>query len=207
MADQATAGQPANGNAGAPQPQQQHQEDAPGGGAGQGQANGAPPSRFRQSQYAEAIANPLPELAVVPEPEPVANLSQLDCDDTASSTRAVVQPDDIGDPRGSAVVYAGEKPTLWRKYRGTVIIALVVAVLVLTGIVVGVVVSNAKNRSAGASPRWVSKFSSPKVDVFFMTDIDISQYLPYAHLGYRQLVGVDHLFGFCNWIFSAFYGY
>lgn len=155
MADIGTAGQTANGNAGAPQHQQHQQQQQQQGtsGGGPGQANGAPVSRFRQSQYAEAIANPLPELAVVPEPEPVSDLAHLERDDTASSTRAVVQPDDIGDPRGSAVVYAGEKPTLWRKYRGPVIIALVIAVIVLAGIVVGVVVSNAnKDRSAGASP-------------------------------------------------------
>lgn len=154
MSDQGTVGEAANGGAGTQHP------GSSGGGVG---PNGGPPaSRFRQSQYAEAIANPLPELAVVAEPEPVCNIAQLaqmECDDTASSTRAVVQPDNIGDPRGSAVVYAGEKPTLWRKYRTPVIIALIIAVIVLVGIVVGVVVSNAnKDHSAGASPRLVSSF-------------------------------------------------
>lgn len=149
MADSGTAGQAANGHSGTQQPSPSGGGVAP---------NGGPPvSRFRQSQYAEAIANPLPELAVVAQPEPVTNLSQIaqmEWDDTASSTRDVVQPDNIGDPRGSAVVYAGEKPTLWRKYRAPVIIALIIAVIVLVGTVVGVVVSNAnKDHSAGASPR------------------------------------------------------
>lgn len=147
MADSGTEGQATNGNAGTQQP-------SPSGGRGVGPNGGPPVSRFRQSQYAEAIANPLPELAVVSELEPVSNIAQLEVDDTASSTRAVVQPDNIDDPRGSAVVYAGEKPTLWRKYRTPVIIALIIAVIVLVGIVVGVVVSNAnKDHSAGASPR------------------------------------------------------
>lgn len=147
MADHGNAGQAANGNAGP-------EEQATPGTGGVGPNGGPPVSRFRQSQYAEAIANPLPELAVVAEPEPVSNLAQLEYDDTASSTRAVVEPDDLSDPRGSAVVYAGEKPTLWRKYRAPVIIALIIAVIVLVGTVVGVVVSNAnKDRSAGASPR------------------------------------------------------
>lgn len=150
MSDQNTSGQAANGNAGS----QQQGSSGVGGVGGVGPNGGPPVSRFRQSQYAEAIANPLPELAVVAQPEPVSNLSQLECDDTASSTRAVVQPDDIGDPRGAAVVYAGEKPTMWRKYRTPVIIALIIAVIVLVGTVVGVVVSNAhKDHSAGASPR------------------------------------------------------
>ncbi|KAK7702195.1 hypothetical protein SLS64_009773 [Diaporthe eres] len=107
MADSGTEGQATNGNAGTQQP-------SPSGGRGVGPNGGPPVSRFRQSQYAEAIANPLPELAVVSELEPVSNIAQLEVDDTASSTRAVVQPDNIDDPRGSAVVYAGEKPTLWR---------------------------------------------------------------------------------------------
>lgn len=146
MSELGTAGQAANGDAGTQQPSPS--------GRGVGPNGGPPVSRFRQSQYAEAIANPLPELAVVAVPEAVSNISQLEMDDTASSTRAVVQPDNIGDPRGSAVVYAGEKPTMWRKYRTPVIIALVIAVIVLVGIVVGVVVSNAnKEHSAGASPR------------------------------------------------------
>lgn len=154
MADQGNA---TNGNAGS------YQHQAPGGGNAGSQAtssNGVtPPSQarnVRHSQYAEAIANPLPELAVVAEPEPVSGLAQLECDDTASasSTRAVVEPDDISDHRPSAIVYAGEKPTLWRKYRAPLIVALIIVVIVLVGTVVGVVVSNAnKDRSAVSGPR------------------------------------------------------
>jgi hypothetical protein len=153
MADQ--AGNAANGDLGSHQPQQ----DQGSGGSSQANGSSTPSSpaqgrNFRQSQYAEAIANPLPELAVVAEPEPVSNLAQLECDDTASSTRAVVQPDDISDHRPSAIVYVGEKPTLWRKYRTPVIVALIVLVIVLVGTVVGVVVSNSnKGQSVGASPR------------------------------------------------------
>lgn len=154
MADQGNA---ANGNSGS----LQHKTQGGGGGGSQATSSSSvtPPSQarnVRQSQYAEAIANPLPELAVVAEPEPVSGLARLECDDTASasSTRAVVEPDDISDHRPSAIVYAGEKPTMWRKYRAPLIIALIIVVIVLVGTVVGVVVSNAsKDRSAGASPR------------------------------------------------------
>lgn len=149
MSDQGTASPAANGDAGT-----QQQQQGPSGDGGVGPNGGPPVSRFRQSQYAEAIANPLPELAVVPELEPVSNFAAMECDDTASSTRAVVQPDNIGDPRSAAVVYAGEKPSKWRKYRTPVIVALIIAVIILVGTVVGVVVSNGnKDRSAVGSPR------------------------------------------------------
>ncbi|KAK2601254.1 hypothetical protein N8I77_010717 [Diaporthe amygdali] len=185
MASQGNPGEIANGhtnghangtaNGTAHGSQQQGSDDAGGGGSSSA-------SRYSQSQYAEAIANPLPELAVVSVPEPVSNLAQMDCDD-AASTRPVVQPDDIGDRRGSAVVYAGEKPSRWRKYRTPVIIALVVAVLVLIATVVGVVVSNNnKDRSVGAESGS-------------------------SHLDDWQLVSIYKLFGHCNSLFSAFYGY
>ena len=145
MADQDAASRVANGNAGG------HQQPGPG---GDEQVGPPPVSRFRQSQYAEAIANPLPELAVVPELEAVEHFGQLDADDTELSTRAVVQPDDISDHRPSAIVYAGEKPSMWRKYRAAVIVALIMAVIVLVGTVVGVVVNNSnKDHSAVGSPR------------------------------------------------------
>ena len=104
------------------------------------------PRRF--SQYAEAIANPPPQIAVESVPEPVSNLDQLDCDDTAS-TRPVVQPDDPVDRRSSAVVYAGEEPSRFRKYRIPIIVGLIIAVIILTGTVVGVVVSNHSHDTSG----------------------------------------------------------
>ncbi|KAK7734672.1 hypothetical protein SLS53_007775 [Cytospora paraplurivora] len=104
------------------------------------------PRRF--SQYAEANANPLPEIAVESVPEPSRNMEQLDCDDTAS-THPVVEPDDPVDRRGSAVVYAGEAPSRFRRYRIWIIVGLVIAVIILTGTVVGVLVS--KNNHGGGS--------------------------------------------------------
>lgn len=104
------------------------------------------PRRF--SQYAEAIENPLPQLAFESVPEPVSNLEELECDD-ATSTRPVVQPDDPVDRRSSAVVYAGEEPSRFRKYRTPMIIGLVIAVIVLTGTIVGVVVSNRGHDGSG----------------------------------------------------------
>lgn len=119
-----------------------------------GGMNTAPPSSLRRSMYAEGIANPLPELAVISQPEPMTNLVALECDDSESA-RPVVQPDDIGERLGSAVVYAGEKPTLWRKYRTPVLIALVFSVMVLVATVVGVLVHNNRDRSVsvGGNPR------------------------------------------------------
>lgn len=103
------------------------------------------PRRF--SQYAEAIANPLPEIVVESVTGPSRNMEQLDCDDTAS-THPVVEPDDPVDRRSSAVVYAGEAPSRFRRYRIWIIVGLVIAVIVLTGTVVGVLVSK-NNRGGG----------------------------------------------------------
>ncbi|KAG8160930.1 hypothetical protein KVR01_009194 [Diaporthe batatas] len=101
---------------------------------------------IRHSQYAEAIANPLPELAVTPEEEGTEletfpRLSEIEFDVSGCSTRAVVEPDDLSDHRSAAVVYVGEKPSVWRKYRTAFIITLVLLVLGLTGTIVGVVSS------------------------------------------------------------------
>lgn len=105
-------------------------------------------SQVRYSQYAEGIDNPLPQIVAESVPEPVSNLNQLDCDDSAS-TRPVVQPDDPVDRRSSAVVYAGEEPSRFRKYRTWIIAGLIMAVIVLTGTVVGVVVANRDHDSSG----------------------------------------------------------
>ncbi|KUI74450.1 hypothetical protein VM1G_10082 [Cytospora mali] len=104
------------------------------------------PRRF--SQYAEALENPLPQIVVEPVPKPVSNLNQLDCDDTASM-RPVVQPDDPVDRRSSAVVYVGEEPSRFRKYRTPIIVGLIIIVIILTGTVVGVVVSNRNHSGSG----------------------------------------------------------
>lgn len=86
--------------------------------------------------------------------EAFPRLSNGELDDSGCSTRAVVEPDDISDHRPAAVVYAGEEPTRWRKYRKAVIIALVFLILALAGTVAGILVANAKNnQSAGARPR------------------------------------------------------
>ncbi|KUI58967.1 hypothetical protein VP1G_06250 [Cytospora mali] len=125
-----------------------HQQDAP------SQTN---PRRF--SQYAEALENPLPQIAVESVPEPVSNLNQLDCDDTASM-RPVVQPDDPVDRRSSAVVYAGEEPSRFRKYRTPIIVGLIVIVIILTGTVVGVVVSNRDRGGSGGGGASTTSSSS-----------------------------------------------
>lgn len=104
------------------------------------------PRRF--SQYAEAIANPLPQIVFESVPEPVSNLEELECDDTASM-RPAVQPDDPVDRRSSAVVYAGEEPSRFKKYRTTIVVGLVLIVIMLTGTVVGVTLANRGHGSSG----------------------------------------------------------
>lgn len=137
----------------------QHQEGGSSPAEGHTTPASTPQDRsYRDSQYAEANANPLPELVVAleegTEMEPFPRLSGADLDDSNCSTRAVVEPDDVSDHRSAAVVYVGEKPTVWRKYRKAFIIALVVLILALIGTIVGVVVGNAnKNHAVGATPR------------------------------------------------------
>lgn len=61
---------------------------------------------YRNSQYAEVIANPLPEAVVTSqetELEPFPRFSDPEQDSNECSTLAVVEPDDISDHRSSAM--------------------------------------------------------------------------------------------------------
>lgn len=120
----------------------------------------------RWSQFAEHQTCPLPQLAVDPDggaPEPLSNLDlhQEECssahrdDDSASrgSARPVVEPD-FSDQRSAAIVYAEPDRSWVSKNKSYIIAGLVVALIALTGVTVGVVVTQLhKNSSGGGGAR------------------------------------------------------
>lgn len=116
--------------------------------------------RSSQYEFAEYRQNPLPELAVdsncLPEAV-VASPGQggLDCDDESTRTiHPVVQPD-FNDPRGPAVVYAEPDRSWIAKHKTWVIAGLIMAVIILTGVTVGVVITERShnNSSDGGAVR------------------------------------------------------
>lgn len=118
----------------------------------------APPRRW--SQFAEHQSCPLPELAVDPEgaPEPLQNLDQPqeECanrgDESASTSSAhpVVEPD-FSDQRSAAMVYVEPDRSWVSRHKSYIIAGLVVAVIILTGVTVGVVVTERQKDSGGGS--------------------------------------------------------
>ncbi|ROW10334.1 hypothetical protein VMCG_01787 [Cytospora schulzeri] len=139
----------------------------------QGKDSSSQDHPLRFSQYAEAIENPLPQIAVESVPEPVSNLEELECDDTAS-TRPVVQPDDPVDRRSSAVVYTGEEPSRFRKYRTPMIFGLIIAVVLLTGTVVGVVIANRGHGGSGGGGASTTSSSAQAPSSIATSSADIS---------------------------------
>lgn len=108
-------------------------------------------------EFVELQSCPLPELAVDPEcaPEPLSNLDKLDNtdhDDASTYPVVPVEPD-VGDRRPSAVVYAEPDRSWISKHKSWVILGLIVAVIIMTGVTVGVVITERHNSSGGGGSR------------------------------------------------------
>lgn len=117
----------------------------------------SPQSPRLSKQFVELQGCPLPELAVDPDcaPEPLSNLDKLentDRDDASTHPVVPVEPD-VGDRRPSAVVYAEPDRSWISKHKSWVILGLIVAVIIMTGVTVGVVIVERHNTSGGGGSR------------------------------------------------------
>lgn len=98
----------------------------------------APP---RYSAYAEALANPMPEVVFDSAPEPLSTLN---------TNGQGIQPDG-GDTRGSTIVYSQEPKSKFQKYKCCIIPSIIALVLVLVGAIVGVALNSQHHSSGGGS--------------------------------------------------------